>query len=48
MIKNMAKKDIHYIIYVVVDDDDEIYSKESEKNKIISFIQLVKMYPYNF
>ena len=40
--KKYNEKDIQYTIYVVVDDDDEIYSKENEKNKIISFIQLVK------
>jgi len=40
--KKYGEKDIYYTIYVVVDDDDEIYSKENEKNKIISFIQLVK------
>jgi len=38
--KKYKNKDILYTIYVVVDDDDEIYS--NEKNKIISFINLVK------
>jgi len=40
--KKYGEKDIHYTIYVVVDDDDEIYSNEFEKQKIISFIKLVK------
>lgn len=40
--KKYGEKDLIYTIYVIVDDDDEIYSNNSEKNKIISFVNLVK------
>jgi len=39
--KKYRGKDILYSIYVVVDDDDKIYSKKEEVDKILSFIKLV-------
>jgi len=40
--KKYGEKDLIYTIYVIVDDDDKIYSNEFEKKKIISFVNLVK------
>tara|TARA_B100001093_G_scaffold519151_1_gene606837 strand:+ start:6888 stop:7646 length:759 start_codon:yes stop_codon:yes gene_type:complete len=41
-------KNILYCVYVVVDDDDKIYSNDKERNKIISFISLVPNVSINF
>lgn len=39
--KKYRGKDVLYTIYVVVDDDDKIYSKQEEVNKIRTFINLI-------